>query len=567
MAKQIDLLPFGEWRPDLSDLDGAHTRNILNVLPQGDGYGPIRALAALTQALGERVRGYFYARDDDGTITIFAGTSTKLWMLDNTTFTWTDVSVGAGTYTTLNSDAHWSFAQFGLIVIATQANDDVQAFTLGSSTAFADLAGSPPDAAYVTVVGQFVFLTGLTANPFRIQWSAIGSAIGWTAGTNQSDFQDLPDGGIVRNAVGGDLAIIFQDQAIRRATYSPGSAVIFQIDRIAKDIGLLHPLALSSGGDKLFFLSTRGFMMTDASGALVPIGLEKVDRTFLATYDSGAPQYTLAAVDPRAHIVVFTCRSIGMVAEGFDLLFAYHWILQRWAPLQVAGEYINSLARPGLTLEGLDALAPGAQSVSGAANNGGGLIRLTVEDTTVLVDGDFYTFSAVGGVPNANGTFAIDIINATHIDLLGSTFAGAYTSGGILGGSADLMEISWDALSTSTLPNLSVADTDHKISFFTGDTVEATLETSEQSGKGQRLLINGFWPQTDAPIVFGKIGKRETIQTARTYTNEVVMNASHGFVPTVRSTRYATGRIRIPEAQSWTFASGIRPDASPDGEI
>lgn len=568
MAKRTDLMPFGEYRPDLSDLDGAHTRNILNVLPQGDGYGPIQALAALTAALSERVRGYFYARNDDSSITIFAGTSVSLWMLNNTTYTWTDVSrTSPGTYTTLSTDAHWSFAQFGLRVIATQGNDNVQSYVLGSSTLFEDLAGSPPDAAYVTVVGEFTVLSGLTSNPFRIHWSSISDPTAWTAGTNQSDFQDLPDGGIVRNAVGGDLAIVFQDQAIRRMTYSPGSAVIFQIDRIGKDIGLLHPLALTSGGGLVFFLSTRGFMQTDTNGNMIPIGLEKVDRTFLRTYDSGAPQYTLAAVDPRRHIVLFTGRTSGSVGENFDFAFAYHWILQRWAPVSVNGEYIASLARPGLTIEGLDALAPGAVEVTGCANNGGGKVRVAVTSTSGMTTGDWRTVSGVLGTTEANTTAAITVIDGTHFDFLTVAFVHAYVSDGIVGGFADLMDIPWDALSTATLPNVSVADTDHKLAFFSGDTLEATLETPEQTGKGQRILINGFWPQTDAATVYGKVGKRELLSATRTYTSEVAMNTSHGFVGTIRSTRYATARVRITAGQEWTFASGVRPDAQPDGEF
>jgi hypothetical protein len=143
----MPTLPFGEYRPDLSDLDGEHSRSLLNVIPQGDGYGPIRDIAALTAALPAACRGYFYARATDNTILVFAGTATKLYLLNNTTFQWDDVSASGGTYTTLNSEAQWSFAQFGNRVIATQANDDMQSYVIGSSSEFADLGGSPPDAA------------------------------------------------------------------------------------------------------------------------------------------------------------------------------------------------------------------------------------------------------------------------------------------------------------------------------------------------------------------------------------------------------------------------------------
>lgn len=562
----MPTLPFGEYRPDLSDLDGTHTRSLLNVIPRGDGYGPIKDIAALTDALPATCRGYFYARDDDGSVVVFAGTSTKLYKLNNTTFQWDDVSRSGGTYTELGSNAQWSFAQFGLVVIACQGNDNVQAYTLGSSSAFADLGGSPPDAAYVTVVGSFVVLSGLTANPFRVHWSAIGDATGWTAGTNQCDFQDLPDGGIVRQVLGGEIGVIFQDQCIRRMVYSPGSAVIFVIERIAKDIGLLHPYAATAAGEKIFFLTSKGFMQTNASGDLLPIGAEKVDRTFLASYDASAPQHVLCAADPKSHLVLWTYRSLGMSGSVFDAALAYNWLLQRWVPLTLTGEYIASLAQPGVTIEGLDAIAPGAQTITDADDNGDGLIRLTVASTSGWTTGDYKTISGVRGTTEANGTWQITVVDGTHIDLQGSTFTNAYVSGGVVGGSTDLMETPWDAISTATLPSLSVANSSHKIAFFSGDNKEAILETPEQSLEGRRMQVNGFWPITDAGTVHGRLSKRQSLQAAITYTNESRMNAD-GFVALIRSARYARAKVRIPSGTVWTFATGVRPVAQPDGEI
>ena len=36
----MPLITFGEYRPDVSDYEGQATRNIRNVIPRGDGYGP-----------------------------------------------------------------------------------------------------------------------------------------------------------------------------------------------------------------------------------------------------------------------------------------------------------------------------------------------------------------------------------------------------------------------------------------------------------------------------------------------------------------------------------------------
>lgn len=68
-------------------------------------------------------------------------------------------------------------------------------------------------------------------------------------------------------------------------------------------------------------------------------------------------------------------------------------------------------------------------AVTAAANNGSGLIRLTV-DEDVLVTGDSVRVLDVGGVPNATGIFTITRISATQIDLQNSVFVGTYTSGG-----------------------------------------------------------------------------------------------------------------------------------------
>ena len=68
--------------------------------------------------------------------------------------------------------------------------------------------------------------------------------------------------------------------------------------------------------------------------------------------------------------------------------------------------------------------------VTGAADNGAGLIRLTVASTAGLYSLNTATVASVGGVPNATGTWVITVISATTFDLVGSTFAGLYTSGG-----------------------------------------------------------------------------------------------------------------------------------------
>lgn len=351
-------LSFGEYRPDISDHNATYTSQLLNVKPRADGYGPLQDVQGYTQALPAACRGYFYARNGDGSVAIFAATSNRLYLMNNTDFSWTDKSDGGAAYTALSSTAQWQFAQFNNFVFATQANEVVQVFDLTTpSNTFEDLAGSPPQAAYIAIVNRFVVLSGLLSQPYRIQWSGLNATTTWTAGTNFSDFQDLPDGGQNRGVVGGEYGLILQEGAIRRMIYAPGSELVFQIDRVAQDRGLNAPYSLVAAGEKVFFLTAQGFVQSDASGILNPIGKERVDRYFFADYDSSSPQLMIGVADPSTNIVIWVYRSNSGSAGLFDKGLLFDWVLNRWAPFRITGEYIASLARPGLTLESLDAIS------------------------------------------------------------------------------------------------------------------------------------------------------------------------------------------------------------------
>lgn len=70
------------------------------------------------------------------------------------------------------------------------------------------------------------------------------------------------------------------------------------------------------------------------------------------------------------------------------------------------------------------------QAVTGAANNGAGLIRLAINSTTGINTGNTMTVSAVTGTVEANGTWTVTVIDGTHVDLQGSVFQNAYVGGG-----------------------------------------------------------------------------------------------------------------------------------------
>jgi hypothetical protein len=73
-----------------------------------------------------------------------------------------------------------------------------------------------------------------------------------------------------------------------------------------------------------------------------------------------------------------------------------------------------------------------SQAVAAVVNGGSGQVRVTAGAAHGLVTGDVVNLHGIGGVPGANGRFTASVVDATRIDLQGSTFSGAWTGGGTL---------------------------------------------------------------------------------------------------------------------------------------
>jgi hypothetical protein len=565
----MPLLPFGEYKPDVSDYEGQATRNIRNVLPRGDGYGPFPDFAILSQALISNCRGAFYALKSDGSVAIFAGTSDRLWLASNTDYSFTPVSkvttvtftgggspnvvlashglaandpvvpyntggalpaaltagtkyyvktvvnantftlsatvggtainmatAGTGThsiswlYPAVSSDSQWQFAQFGNLVFATQKNAPLQVYSLASpATGFTDCAGGPPQASYISVVGRFLVLSGLLNAPFTIQWSGLNDTTQWTSGVNSSDSQSFPDGGIVRGVAGGEFGTIFQDQAIRRMSYIPGSALIFQIERIAQDLGLFAPYSIVRAGSLIFFHSAQGFYKIAPGGLPEQIGRERVDRTFFDDLDKTELRMLIGASDPRSTRAFWAYKSTSGITTLYDKIIGYDYALDRWFTLSMTGEYLLGMSQPGITLENLDTLSS----------------------------------------------------------------------------SIDALAASLDSFAVSTQPLIAQFGSAHKMGFFSGPNLEAMLETAEQGTDGRRIFVNGFRPVVDAPSVYGSTSYRERVSDTPTQLTEIAMNSRTGRCDMRRSTRYSRMKVRIPASTLWTYAAGVEPDFRTEG--
>lgn len=576
------LIPFPEYAPDLSPLGTGVAQLISGCVPQADGYGPFKSLEDLTAALPAACRGFFFARKTDGSIAAFAGTVNRLYQLNNTDFTWTDVSKGGVAYSDLVATDNWQFRQFNDLVIAVQQNTVPQKFNLASSSQFANLGGSPPAARFIAIINRIVVLTGLLSNPRRVQWSDLDAPETWTAGTGVSDFQDEPDGGLCLGMSGGDAyGLLFQEEAIRSFTYAPGSAVTFQITRISTQDTVFAAYSIINAGTKTFFLSAQGFKMVEPGGVPIPIGKERVDRYFFRNVDLGNLQLVIGATDPTGTRVYWAYKSTQGLSGLFDKVLCYDWSIGKngkWSILPIVGEYLTAFSRPGLTLEQLDAIAPTPLPITGAANNGSGKIRLALAgglsnaNFAITTAQNFIVVQGVVGTTEANGTWTFTIIDATHIDLeinqntgAPSAFVNAYVSGGAIGGSLDALAFSLDSISKSAVAQLAAFSSSHKLGFFTGSNMEAIMETDEQDLEGQLVFVSAMRPLTDSPNAAMSVGCRISAQATVSYTDETTVNED-GECGVLVETRYARARLRIPAASVWTYARGVQPEAIAAGD-
>lgn len=378
----VKRIPLAKWTPDLFGLANPGQTDAKNVFGTGSGYAPWKSFSAIsTTPLSAQARGAISAQDSTGATVTFAGDASKLYILSGGTFT--DVSKGGG-YAVAGTD-RWEAIQYGQRVIFTQIGNPVQYYDLGSSSAFADLAGSPPQARHIAGVRDFVVLGNTTTSPNQIVWSGFNDSAGWTAGTNQSDSQTLQGGGWINGIIGGEVGYIFQERAITRMTYE-GPPLYFRFDLLEDKRGLAAPGSLVRVGSQMFFYAQDGFYMKDGDTPSVSIGNQRVDDWFAAHLQSNTLAQITAALDPANKLVIWSFVSTDATDTGHpDTLLIFNWQNEEWSYAKISHEMVFFPALTvGYTLEQLSAVYSNLDTVPLSLDDrswAGGSVYLGIFDT------------------------------------------------------------------------------------------------------------------------------------------------------------------------------------------
>lgn len=360
MMEQSELIPFGEWLPDTGDFDAQGALVVRGCVPFGGKYRPFEGSAETGDAIPTACKGAFAYRDAAGTVTIFAGTATKLYKLSGTS--WVDVTRASGGDYTLGADNFWQFTPFGNLVIATSYTDDMQVFDVTSSTDFEQLSATAPRCRYAAVVKNFLVcidtVDGDGALGFRIRWSPIGDPQGvWgSIAATQTDFQDIYDSVYSNTFVTpyGDFGIIVQGRAIYRMDYVGGDD-IFTFNIVQRGRGSIYPRGCVYNGDTIFMRSEDGFYAWTPAG-MDAIGHQKIDNYYLENFNSPYYYNLNATIDPIRKLVIWAVPHNNGTG-GCNVLYLYSWVDKRWSLIDQETELIFSFFTSTYTLEELDAVS------------------------------------------------------------------------------------------------------------------------------------------------------------------------------------------------------------------
>jgi len=442
-------LVFGEWMPDQPSITGALV-DAKNVVSQAVGYGPFPTAARFSAAASENLTTLVAGKTPVNATKLFAAGSTKIFDVSGVGVL-TNVSKTGG-YTPNASNDRFRFTQFGNVIIGTNNSDAIQAYTLGTSTAFADLAAGAPICKFLTVVRDFVvtaFTTeSSTVYPARVRWSGINDETTWgSSQVTQADFQDIPDGGQIVGIRGGEFGLVLMEKGISRMSYV-GTPFVFQFDNISRGKGCIAAGSIAQSQGVTFFLSDDGFYMCDGQ-QVIPIGSEKVDRWFFLNADESGFDSMSAAIDPVRKLVIWNFKTTFAQRQ----LIIYNFNTKKWTYGDAGTDFISDASTSATTLEGLDSISNSIDA-------------LTVSLDSILYMGGKYFLGGTSGayVVTYNGA------NATANIVTGDVNAGGRSVVTLArplvdGGSATVSVASRTLLSEQTsFGTAASADSDNRVS-------------------------------------------------------------------------------------------------------
>ena len=362
MARPSEVIRFGEWLPDLPDLDNPGMVVVKNALPTAVGYTEVLGPEYLGGVLDGRPLAAHWTIAGGGTETaIFVATAESIYRQRGVSqafeaYDWEDLSKSGGYSSSID---RWDMTSFGSRIIAVSRIDPTQFYDVpsGFGVRFADLPNAPK-AGTIGVVRDFVVMGNIPdLGENYIQWSGFNNSEAWTPSrATQSDFQPLESGsGKVQKIISGSDGYIFLEGTIYRMTYI-GPPRIFQLDQIAPGRGTRAPKSIVRFGHLIYFYEHSGFVELDTrSGRIRPIGQNKVDRWFRNNVPETCAVDMQATIDPSTNNILWAFCTDPPSTE-YNTILLYNYRLDRWSMISVPLTLAALLPSPSASLDDLSSI-------------------------------------------------------------------------------------------------------------------------------------------------------------------------------------------------------------------
>ena len=370
------LVPFPPFTPDQSRFSPEATDGTINCRPTKDGWGPLRGLVGISDALPTAPRGGIAVKADSGTWKVFAGTATNLYRINSSTYVWEEISRATDDYS-LADGVYWSFARYGNHLIATAPGSTYPQFVdIDSADDFANLTNATFEAAVAATVGDFLVFGQIDGDKRMLRWSEINNIFAWTVGQGGADVQEIPDGGAIQGIIPQALnALIIQETSIRGMKFSPQTGLVFSFEVVDPERGAFAPRSIVNIGPNDFvYLAKDGFYRGVQAQ---PIGAERVDKFFFENCASDKYDLVSATLDPFDKVVWWRFED----ADGISQMLGYDWQLDRWCLRDTDALDLFPAATAGLTLAAL------------------AVLYATIADMPYAIGSRFY----MGGIPGLAG--------------------------------------------------------------------------------------------------------------------------------------------------------------------
>ena len=276
-----------------------------------------------------------------------------------------------GTPLTADTDDFCTFTQFGEYVIFSNGVDQPQYYLMGTSSVFANLSAIATDNPVFRcsgVVRDFVVAGNISGSTNRIQWSGINDLTTWTAGTSQSDSQDLPgSGGQVVAITSGEVGYVFRQNQIIRMDYVGGNTV-FRLSVISPNRGAMYGRTVCQDNRQIFFYADDGFYQINGD-QIMPIGVEKVNRYFDLNLNKAYTDRICAAVAPFNQLAMWLFPSTSNTANTTgicDQIIIYNYVTQKWSLAEASASTIFSQFVGAYTVELMDIISENLENINAA---------------------------------------------------------------------------------------------------------------------------------------------------------------------------------------------------------